>query len=55
MSPTLETPRLRLAPFETREAAELHALWTRPEVRRYLWDDEIISAELTAEILEKNQ
>lgn len=55
MSPSFVTNRLAMAPFECHEAAELHALWTRPEVRRYLWDDEIIPAELTAEILEKNQ
>ena len=29
------------------DAAALHALWTSPGVRRYLWDDEIIPRERT--------
>jgi len=28
-----------------------HALWTEAEVRRYLWDDEIITRERAAEPL----
>jgi RimJ/RimL family protein N-acetyltransferase len=52
---TLRTERLHLQPFDPREAAELHALWTRPEVRRYLWDDEVIPSTQTEEILHHNQ
>ena len=29
------------------DAAALHALWTSPGVRKFLWDDEIISREKT--------
>lgn len=43
--PTLHTPRLTLRPWELGDIDALHALWTRPEVRRYLWDDVIISRE----------
>jgi [ribosomal protein S5]-alanine N-acetyltransferase len=35
----LETERLRLRPVTTDDAALLHAIWTDPGVRRYLWDD----------------
>jgi [ribosomal protein S5]-alanine N-acetyltransferase len=41
--PTLRTPRLTLRPWELDDIDTLHALWTRPEVRRYLWDDVVIS------------
>jgi RimJ/RimL family protein N-acetyltransferase len=43
--PTLQTPRLVLRPWTHHDIDELHALWTRPEVRRYLWDDESITRE----------
>jgi ribosomal-protein-alanine N-acetyltransferase len=43
--PTFQTPRLTLRPWTLGDIDELHALWTRPEVRRYLWDDEVISRE----------
>lgn len=41
----LHTDRLTLRPFEQRDLVRLHTLWTDPEVRRYLWDDEVISLE----------
>lgn len=41
----LDTERLRLTPFTMDHLDALHALWTDPEVRRYLWDDEVISRE----------
>lgn len=52
---TIETQRLRLSPFRRDEAAALHALWTQPEVRRYLWDDQIISRDRTTQILLENE
>lgn len=42
---------LRLRPLAPSDAAELHALWTAPGVRRYLWDDEIIPEARTEEIV----
>ena len=53
--PDLETPRLRLAPFRTDEAGLLHQLWMDPLVRRYLWDDQVIPPEQTAEIVAKSE
>jgi RimJ/RimL family protein N-acetyltransferase len=42
---TIETERLRLRPCTPDDADALHRLWTDPDVRRHLWDDEVISAE----------
>ncbi|MCM3874073.1 MAG: GNAT family N-acetyltransferase [Pyrinomonadaceae bacterium] len=41
----IETARLRLRPFRLDNVDALHRLWTEPEVRRYLWDDDIITRE----------
>ena len=43
--PTLHTTRLTLRPWRLDDIDELHVLWTRPEVRRYLWDDQTITRE----------
>lgn len=51
----LATPRLRLAPFRPSEAGALHELWMHPEVRRYLWDDQILPPEQTAEIVGQSE
>ncbi|HEV8714741.1 MAG TPA: GNAT family N-acetyltransferase [Candidatus Binatia bacterium] len=41
----LETARLLLRPCTADDLAALRQLWTAPEVRRYLFDDRIISRE----------
>lgn len=41
--PSLCTERLRLVPYAPSHLEILHALWTHPAVRRYLFDDEIVS------------
>jgi len=41
----LHTTRLTLRPWTPDDIDELHAMWTRPEVRRYLWDDQTITRE----------
>lgn len=38
----ITTERLVLSPFAPADAAALHDLWTNADVRRYLFDDEII-------------
>ena len=38
----LSTDRLALRPFAAADVDALHALWTQPLVRRYLWDDVVI-------------
>ena len=47
--PEIESPRLRLRAFQESDTKELYQLWINPEVRRYLWDDQMISPELAAE------
>jgi RimJ/RimL family protein N-acetyltransferase len=41
----LATARLRLCPCTTHDLDALFYLWTDPEVRRYLFDDRVISRE----------
>ena len=49
--PILTTARLTLQPFAAEDLDALHALWTDPRVRRFLWDDIVISRERAAETL----
>jgi RimJ/RimL family protein N-acetyltransferase len=51
MSFDLATPRLKLRPCHPADIDALHRLWTDPGVRKYLWDDEVISHELAGEIV----
>jgi ribosomal-protein-alanine N-acetyltransferase len=51
MTRTLTTARLFLRPCEAGDLEALHALWTEPAVRRYLWDDVVIPRETAAEVL----
>jgi ribosomal-protein-alanine N-acetyltransferase len=39
----LETTRLRLRPFVSQDLDTLHALFIHPDVRRFLWDDRVVS------------
>ena len=52
--PKLETQRLLLNPFRTDELDELHQLFISPFIRKYLWDDLILSKEQTKETLEQS-
>lgn len=47
----LRTPTLRLVPLAERDIPALHALWTRPAVRRYLWDDRVLPLEQTRDMV----
>jgi RimJ/RimL family protein N-acetyltransferase len=47
----LRTNRLELRPLTPADAEPLHALWTMPGVRRYLWDDEVIPFDRTSEVV----
>jgi ribosomal-protein-alanine N-acetyltransferase len=47
----LSTARCDLHPVSSGDTTELYALWTSPGVRRYLWDDEIISRERTEDAI----
>lgn len=43
--PEIETSRLRLRQFTYDDLDNIYQIWTNPAVRKYLWDDEIISKE----------
>jgi RimJ/RimL family protein N-acetyltransferase len=50
----IESARLRLRPLAEADVEELHALWSSPEVRKYLWDDEVIACQRTASLVEES-
>ena len=52
--PTLTTSRLVLRPWERPDVDTLHAMWTHPDVRRYLWDDLIISRDQVRDVVESH-
>jgi RimJ/RimL family protein N-acetyltransferase len=49
--PVLLTRRMLLRPFAMEDVDALHALWNAPEVRRFLWDDVVISRDVACEIV----
>ena len=53
--PRLETDRLLLRPIEEGDLLPLHAFWTEPEVRRYLWEGRILSLETVDQIIESSR
>ena len=50
----LLTPRLTLSPLRVTDVEALHELWTAPGVRRFLWDDEVIPRERTADVVHRS-
>jgi RimJ/RimL family protein N-acetyltransferase len=40
-----------MRPLEPRDCAELHAIFTHPEVRRFLWDDRVVEPDETAAVI----
>ena len=50
----LETERLKLEPFEEGDIYLFHRLNIDPYVRKFLWDNEMVSVNLAQEIMEKN-
>jgi ribosomal-protein-alanine N-acetyltransferase len=49
--PRLTSRRLELDPIGEADVDVMHALWTDPDVRRYLWDDVVISRERAATVV----
>ncbi len=47
----IETVRLRLVPWRHEDVAALHALWSEPHVRKFLFDDIVIGREQAMEII----
>ena len=48
------TDRLQLFPVASQNAKELHKMWILPQVRKYLWDDRIISIQETQDIIDRS-
>lgn len=51
ISTNIETTRLQLRPFALSDVEALHRFWTAPGVRKYLWDDVVISRQQAAAIV----
>lgn len=51
MSAIIETVRLRIRPFNSDDIDGLHALWTEPGVRKFLWDDEPVPKDQVESII----
>lgn len=52
--PLLHTSRLTLRPAVSQDLMRLHALWSQPEVRRFLFDDQNVSLELAESVLDSS-
>ena len=50
----IKTKRLSLRPFALADVDEIHQLWIEPDVRKYLWDDEIIPREKAQEVIARS-
>jgi ribosomal-protein-alanine N-acetyltransferase len=49
--PIIRTGRLALHPWTAEDLDILHSFWTVPEVRRVLWDDTVITREVSERVL----
>jgi len=52
--PQIETNRLRLRPYTLDDLDALYSLWTDPGVRRYLFDNKILSREQVAADIQRS-
>lgn len=52
--PVLRTHRLLLRPWTCEDVDSLHALWTAPEVRLYLWDDVAITRDVAENVVKSH-
>ena len=52
--PLLVTPRMILRPWTRDDIDGLLGMWTTPDVRRYLWDDVVISRNTAEEVVESH-
>ncbi len=50
----LTTARMRVRPIEHEDVDALHALWTIPVVRRYLWEDQVLPRSEVEAIIERS-
>jgi len=52
--PSIQTDRILLRSWRREDVDALHELWTLPEVRRYLWDDIVITRDVVRQIVESH-
>ncbi len=52
--PVIRTQRLVLRPWTHKDVDALHTLWTSPEVRRYLWDDVVITRDVAERLVDSH-
>ena len=50
----MHTERILLRAWTREDVDSLHALWTQPEVRRYLWDDVAITRDTAEKMVESH-
>lgn len=50
----ITTERLRLRPVDASDVDEIHGLWTTQGVRRFLWDDEVITREQAQAVVDES-
>lgn len=55
MKHRLKTKRLILTPCKLKNLAEIHALWTNDEIKRFLFDNRTISVEETQSFIEVSE
>jgi [ribosomal protein S5]-alanine N-acetyltransferase len=52
--PVIRRERFVLRPWTRDDVDALHAFWTTPELRRYLWDDLVIARETAEQIVDSH-
>jgi ribosomal-protein-alanine N-acetyltransferase len=52
--PVIRTQRLVLRPWTHNDVGALHALWIAPELRRYLWDDVVITRDVAVRLVDSH-
>ncbi len=52
--PSICTDRVLLRSLGRDDVDAMHSLWTAPEVRRFLWDDIVITREVAQEVVESH-
>jgi len=50
----MRTERILLRPWTRDDVDALHALWTAPDMRRYLWDDIVITRQTAEQLVESH-
>jgi [ribosomal protein S5]-alanine N-acetyltransferase len=52
--PVIRSERFVLRPWTLADVDALHSLWTAPEVRRYLWDDVVITRDVAEQLVKSH-